>query len=87
MNTFAGQWIDQDGATITVEQERNFATLKYSNGRGPFEGFQINLATPVINVDFSDGPQWTAGEQVGLQHSDGKTITWSNGTVWRLLDM
>lgn len=83
MNSFNGQWGDQDGQTITIEESNNaISSLKYTNGRGPFQGKEIDLGSPVINVNFSDGVQPAAGEQAGVLHFDNKTITWSNGTVW-----
>jgi hypothetical protein len=83
MDTFNGTWLDQDGATITVDSSNNFATLKYSNGRGPFSGFEIELGSSVVNVDFTDGVAPAAGVQAGVINFDKNSITWSNGTVWK----
>ncbi|MDW3194890.1 MAG: hypothetical protein R8G66_21135 [Cytophagales bacterium] len=86
MSAFIGTWTDQDGATITVEQSNGSATaysLKYSNGRGPFTGFSVDLGSTVVSVDFSDGSVPAAGDQAGVINFDGNTINWSNQTVWK----
>ncbi|MEM6685943.1 MAG: hypothetical protein AAF617_09195 [Bacteroidota bacterium] len=83
MNAFQGTWRDQDGATISVSEENNHATLKYDNGRGPFHGIEIDLGSPVVNVNFTDGVQPAAGVQAGVMNFAKTTITWSNETVWK----
>ncbi len=83
MNAFQGTWKDQDGATITVKEENNKATVTYNNGRGPFNGTEIELGSPVVNVDFSDGSVPRAGVQAGVMNFAKNTITWSNETVWK----
>jgi hypothetical protein len=82
MNAFKGQWKDQDGAIITVEESNNHARLSYNNGRGPFTGVEIDLGSPVVNVNFSDGKQPAAGLQAGVMNFKENRITWSNETVW-----
>ncbi len=82
MNAFEGKWKDQGGLIITVTEQNNMAQLNYSNGRGPFSGFELDLGTPVVNVDFSDGVQPDAGLQAGVMSIDHSTITWSNETKW-----
>ena len=81
--TFAGDWLDMDKNTITITPDGdNKATLLYGSGRGPFTGEIYQLGSPVISVDFYDGPQWDAGQQAGLLDHKNDTITWSNATVW-----
>ena len=76
MNAFAGTWTDHNGDKITVQESSNIITsLKYSNGRGPFLGSEVDLYAPVISVNFTDDKPFT-GVLAGQQ------IQWSNGTVW-----
>mgnify|MGYP001790690864 CR=1 FL=1 len=82
MNPLTGTWIDQDGVEITSVETNKLGLLSYSNGRGPFTALQVNLASPVINVDFNDGTQPDAGYQTGLMNFSKDQITWSNDTVW-----
>lgn len=86
MSAFIGTWKDQDGATITVEKANGSSvnySLKYSNGRGPFSGYSVDLGSTVVSVDFSDGSVPRAGLQAGVINFDGNTINWSNQTVWK----
>lgn len=79
MELFNGKWKDLNGDVIVISGKENFLTVKYDNGRGPFQGFVVNLTSPVINVDFTDDKS-----SVGVLGSvDGKTnIYWVNGTIW-----
>lgn len=83
MITIDGKWRDQNGDIITITGSSLFVTLKYSNGRGPFSGLQLDMGTPVLCVDFNDRPQPEGGPQAGLLNFEGDTITWSNETVWK----
>ncbi len=75
-NVFAGTWVDLDNATITVTQNQNIITsVKYSNGRGCFQGSEVDLYAPIISVNFCDDAPST-----GVL--SGNKILWSNGTVW-----
>ena len=76
MNDFQGQWNDGN-TSITVTSTANNVSVKYSNGRGPFTGYEIDLYSPVISVNFTDDKPFT-GVLV-----NGNTIAWSNGTSWR----
>lgn len=82
MQALTGTWIDQNGTEITSVETNNLGLLSYSNGRGPFTALQVNLATPVFSVNFTDGSQPDAGEQTGIMNFAKDTITWSNETVW-----
>ncbi|MEL6559086.1 MAG: hypothetical protein AAFQ94_12935 [Bacteroidota bacterium] len=82
MNKFEGTWKYQDSTIITVVNNNNFLELSYSNGRGPFNGMQLDLGSPVINVFFNDGMKPDAGVQAGVVNFAGDKITWSNDTVW-----
>lgn len=75
MNSFAGTWIDENDTEISVEQTENIATVAFSNGRGPFAGFEVDLYAPVLSVNFSDDAPFT-----GVLA--GSSIQWSNGTAW-----
>lgn len=74
--TFGGIWIDVDGTIITIEEENNIISVEYSNGRGPFPGFEVSLYTPVISVDFRDVDVQLTGLLVGNQ------IKWPNQGIW-----
>lgn len=85
MDAFNGKWKvkkdekDEKDVEIVVTGEKNFLTVKYSNGRGPFQGFEIDLTSPVINVNFTDDKPWVGV----LGVNNGKTIIyWINGTTW-----
>jgi len=83
MDSFNGTWTDQDGNTITIQENNNIITSRnYSNGRGPFQGYELDLGSPVITVDFSDGVTPDAGLQSGVLLFDNITIVWSNDTRW-----
>lgn len=77
MNAFAGSWKDQSGVTATIDEKENNATVKMSNGRGSFAGFEVDLYAPVISVNFTDDKPFT-----GVLSQDKAKIFWSNGTVW-----
>ena len=78
MNTFSGNWVDQAKAHIEVSGDWNVVSVKYDNGRGPFQGYSVELADETLNVNFNDAGG--GGAVVGiLVDSD---IHWSNGTVW-----
>ena len=82
MDSFKGQWVDRANAVITIQEEKNLiSSVTYDNGRGPFQGFEIDLYSPVISVNFTDG-DGDSGLQVGVMSLDKKTIMWSNTTVW-----
>jgi len=83
MNAFKGTWVDQGGLIITVEESENHAELKYNTGRGPFYGIEIDLGSPVVSVNFTDGIQPDAGRQAGVMDFAKNKITWSNNTVWK----
>lgn len=76
-NTFNGTWVDGNNDTITVSETAGLITLKYSNGRGPFSGFEVDLYSPVISVNFADDRPFT-----GVL-TNSNTISWSNGTSWK----
>lgn len=82
MEAFKGKWIDRDNNVITVEESNNMAILRYSNGRGPFSGFGLDLGSPVVSVNFSDASNPKESLQAGVMDFSQKTITWSNTTVW-----
>ena len=75
MDTFAGTWT-LGTETITIQESNNIITsVKLSSGRGPFQGFEVDLYAPVISVNFTDDAPRT-GVLAGNQ------IQWSNGTTW-----
>ena len=80
MNAFSGKWKDESGRIISVAVKENIATLQYNSGRGPFTGFELDLASSVINVDFYDLVPLT-----GMLTNDGDSIYWSDRTVWNRL--
>ena len=76
-STFAGTWVDKDSYTITVTERNNIITsVKYSNGRGSFQGYEVDLYAPIISVDFSD----LGYLQSGVLAKD--KIQWSDGSFW-----
>ena len=79
MTAFIGKWTsDSDPSeVITVSGGSNFTSVKYANGRGPFNGFVLDLTSPTIDVDFTDDAPFVGA----LSGSNGK-IYWNNGTVW-----
>lgn len=80
---FCGIWKDEGGELIEVKTNDNqTVTVKYNNGRGTFHGFFLNLGSPIIRVNFSDGNQPDAGVQAGVLNLEGSNISWSNGTKW-----
>jgi len=83
MEAFNGKWKDQNNDIITIEESNNMAVLKYSNGRGPFSGYGIDLGSPVISVNFSDDSNPKESLQAGVMDFSKKSITWSNTTVWK----
>ena len=81
MNSFIGAWRDESGVEITIGERHNLLTVKYSNGRGPFGGYEIDkLPQPVAGVDFTDDGPFT-----GVLSVDKTVIYWSNGTKWSKL--
>lgn len=78
MSTFKGKWVDLNNDIISVSETANNIELMYSNGRGPFQGFEVDLTSSVINVNFTDGKPHT-----GVLSEDKKKIFWSNETVWK----
>lgn len=66
----ACQW---SGQTFTVTQKGN--QLEIKNNKGD-EG----TATLTSNISVSAGPPWN---MLGVISTDGKTISWSNGSEWR----
>jgi len=77
MNEFTGSWVDQNGDTITITEKNNELSAKYSNGRGPFAGYEVDLAAPTVTINFTDDKPFT-----GVLASD-KKIYWSNTTIWK----
>lgn len=77
MSTFEGKWKDLKKDIITVSETANNIELKYENGRGPFNGFEVDLTSAVINVNFTD-----EAPQTGVLSEDENKIFWSNETVW-----
>lgn len=77
METFKGAWTDHKGVKITVEEQSGMITLTYANKRGPFNGGEVDVPTPVITVYFDDDDLFS-----GVLSKDGKTIYWNNGTLW-----
>lgn len=79
MSSFNGTWQDQNNAKITINGSQNFLTVTYDNGRGPFQGYEINLTSPVIDVNFTDDQPYVG--VLGI--NNGQTqIFWINATVW-----
>jgi len=83
MEAFNGKWKDQNNDIITIEESNNMAVLKYSNGRGPFSGYGLDLGSPVISVNFSDDSNPKESLQAGVMDFSKSSITWSNTTVWK----
>ena len=78
MKKFEGTWIDRANDTITIKTDGNLVEGAFSNGRkGPFKGFYIDLASPVINKNFHDYIPST-----GVMSDDGNEIYWSNNSKW-----
>lgn len=77
MNAFLGTWKDQSGVVIVIDEHANIASVKMNNGRGPFAGFEVDLYSPVLSVNFTDDAPFT-----GVLSVDKSKIFWSNGTVW-----
>ncbi|MCE2030359.1 hypothetical protein [Sessilibacter corallicola] len=75
MNKFTGAWTDGHGTNIDITGEWNVLEVRISNGRGPFQGYSVDLSNPTISVNFSDDGAYTG--VLG-----GNTIYWSNGTTW-----
>ncbi len=74
-NAFAGTWANGN-LVITIEEKQNIITsVKLSDGRPIFQGFEVDLYAPIISVNFSDDAPFT-----GVL--SGNKILWSNGTVW-----
>lgn len=64
MSAFVGKWTDEANNTITVDESNGNSavySLTYSNGRGPFSGFSVELGSSVVSVDFTDGQTPAAG--------------------------
>ncbi|QSJ16561.1 hypothetical protein JYQ62_33430 [Nostoc sp. UHCC 0702] len=91
LNAFVGNWVAavNPGTTVvTITEVNNIVTAKYINTdtgkqfRGPFTGFELDLYTPVINLNFNDSlyPNWS--ENTGVLSADGKTIYWTSGQHW-----
>ncbi len=84
MDSFNGTWIDLADTEITVVEKDGKVEVKYSNGRGPFNGYTLyetpngRLAAPVIDVNFTDDKPGT-----GVLAQGGGAIYWDNGTQWR----
>jgi phosphatidylserine decarboxylase len=76
-NVFAGTWIDENENIITVTANGNYLTLSYNNGRGPFNGFSVELSAPVIDANFTD-----AAADTGVYVASDRSISWSNNTRW-----
>jgi hypothetical protein len=76
-NEFCGTWVDNNNDTISVTEAAGLINLKYSNGRGPFSGYEVDLYSPVISVNFADDQPFT-----GVL-TNNNTISWSNGTSWK----
>lgn len=77
MSTFEGTWVDLNNDVISVSETANNIELMYSNGRGPFQGFEVDVTSAVINVNFTDDAPFT-----GVLSEDKNKIFWSNETVW-----
>ena len=71
MIKFIGKWTDGESSTEIIG-DWEVITVKYSDGRGPFEGYIVNST---LTVDFTDDAVFA-----GLLNVN--TITWTNGTVW-----
>lgn len=78
MSSFAGTWVDQNDTTIQINSHENILRVEMSNGRGPFHGFELELTSPVLCVNFRDDASF-----VGALSNDGYVIHWNNGTFWR----
>lgn len=78
-NSFAGVWADLKGDSIKVSEDNNIVSVQYTTGRGPFNGFEIDLNAPVINVYFTDLSESLTGVLVS---GESTSIAWSNGTTW-----
>jgi hypothetical protein len=80
---FDGTWTDEEGTEITITSQADLLTLKYPV-RGPFNGFTIDVGTPVIYVDFTDHDAFTGLLSVANKKdpTSAHNILWSNQTVW-----
>jgi len=76
-NPFKGEWDDEDGNDINIAGSAGNLTVIYGTGRGPFQGFTLDLAASIINVNFSDDAPFS-----GVLVAPGSCIQWSNGTKW-----
>ena len=73
MSNFTGKWVDENSTTITVSGDWDVVSVKYDNGRGPFQGYVVNST---LTVNFTD-------DEVTAGILEGSTISWSNGTKWQ----
>ncbi len=85
MNVFVGEWVSTAhvGVAKVVESgnDSNYVSVEYFDGdspyRGPFNGFDMKLADPIIDVDFTDDSPFS-----GVYAEKEDKIYWGNGTVW-----
>ncbi|GAB5522475.1 MAG: hypothetical protein Roseis2KO_03470 [Roseivirga sp.] len=79
MSNFAGTWKDLADAIIDIKAKGRQLTIQYPPGRGagPFQGHEIDLYHPVIDVNFYDKIPET-----GVLSNDRTTIYWGNGSKW-----
>lgn len=66
----ACQW---SGKTFTVTQTGNHLDIKNDKG-------DQGTATLTSAISVSAGPPWN---MLGVISNDGKTISWSNGSLWK----
>ena len=64
------QW---SGQTFTITQKGNQLEIKNNKG-------DQGTAILTSNISVSAGPPWN---MLGVISTDGKTISWSNGSEWR----
>ena len=83
MNDFSGIWVDEGGIEISINQSISILNeVDMGSKRGVFKGFVVNLGTPAIVVEFTDGQPPNAGLQVGVLNHTKTAIHWGNSTTW-----
>jgi len=80
---FDGTWTDEEGKEIIITSQADLLRVQYPV-RGAFNGFTVNVGTPVIYVDHTDHDPFTGVLSVANKKDpqSAHNILWANQTVW-----